>query len=257
MISKKSKLLTSCLSTLMLASIFSTPILAQQTEAPKEVFSLIPDKADAQRIAKIEEDQKNEKVTAWRTDLKGKRTTTKVIPENEFNNAKSSKYNEISPNFTANGFTYVWDSYQEKLNQFDPKRFFISSVSLENKTSSTIAMKYTQQETVTKDWTFTGKVSLENEFGNAILAKAKLAVGAEVARKSTTFSSSTVEYTYNVPPNKRGTISKYQGGEYSGGTGVWKQYTSNYSFIGMYYETGSAWTIVPEKVTYVASEQSI
>ncbi|MTI48299.1 MAG: hypothetical protein FH761_10680 [Firmicutes bacterium] len=60
-----------------------------------------------------------------------------------------------------------------------------------------------------------------------------------------------------VPPRTKGTIKKYRGGSYGGGSLRYKKYSpSGTSFLGYYYETGNGWSVSPT-TTFTYTESSL
>ncbi|MCG7410093.1 hypothetical protein MH117_22015 [Paenibacillus sp. ACRRX] len=88
------------------------------------------------------------------------------------------------------------------------------------------------------------------------------ALSLEGSREHISNQSSTVEFSTVVRPGYKGYIEKYLTGAYSGGSGEWKKYkfaggVGENPYIGLYTETGNAWTVVKDKVNYKVREVKI
>jgi hypothetical protein len=148
---------------------------------------------------------------------------------------------------------YDWYYYDDDYSQVDQTHFYIGEVSASNLGSGTGTIQYIQTNSSTTTWIHTGRVSTEAEFGNALIAKAKVAVGYDVSRQRQNYSSNTTSSTYTVPPHSKAYIKAYNYGVYSGGRGVWKAYDESdggHTFIGNYTEIGNAWTVANNQIHY-------
>jgi len=213
--------------TLSVFSVFAADI--------KPSFSTTPTAEDLKLMKPTPIEQKK----AWMTDLKG--NITNVAPVT----FPQKQQGGISTQWIDGQFVYQWSYYDDRNRTVDDYHFLTGAVEAVNKTSSTIQLKYTQQNTNTVAWTYTGKVAAEGEFGNALIAKLKVQTGFDIQRQSTEYSSSTIEFgPINIPVGQKGRIAKYKKGIYSSGYGCWKVYRwQSGAFVGYYNESGSAWTV--------------
>lgn len=229
-------------SVLMVLTIFSTSFSStvyaeETTKIPDSTFSTIPDDDD---LALIEKENQNGK--AWIIDKNGnKKQVTK------------RSFGTISPLYTEGRLVYTFVRYIQNVTKSNEYQHFVSSVSIYNDTTKPITLKYTQQSTKSNEWSVTGKVEVEAEFKVSVLAKLKSTFGSSVTSACKTASSSSVEFTIEVPVKKTGKISKYYAGKYTGGQGVW----SVQDVIGgydpyTYYEDAGAWGIAKNEVNYKA-----
>lgn len=202
------------------------------------VFSTVPDEDDLSLI-----EQGNQSVKSWIIDENGnkKYVTNKIM-------------GSITPSYVVGRLVYTFIRYDQNVTKSNNYQHFVSSVSLLNTTQDPIPLKYTQQNSKSNTWTVIGKVEAEAEFKVAVLAKLKASFSASVTDSWTTASSSSVEFTMNVPVGKTGKISKYYAGKYSGGQGVWRvqDVIGGYEPF-TYYEEAGAWGIEKNEVNYKAT----
>ncbi|MCD1258813.1 hypothetical protein B5M42_008190 [Paenibacillus athensensis] len=159
--------------------------------------------------------------------------------------------------FTDGSYFYDWAYYNPNTYQTswqDRKHFPIGSVYAQNNSPNPMVISYSQANTKTTTWTFTGKVSGEAGFTVAVLASAKLTVGFDVSTQRTTTSTSTITSTATISAYKQGEIDAYHTGVYSGGYGVWNKYyvtpQGTHINAGTYNEFGSAWTVGLNNINY-------
>lgn len=182
----------------------------------------------------------NKEIVAKVYDKSGK--VTQVTPR---------KMTQVSPNdFISGGYQYLWDHYNQSSYSEDSTHYYIGKVTAYNGTTNNSTLAYQQANTITSTWSTTGKVGSDYSFGDAVIGQAKISVGFDVGRSHTDQASTTTTYTITVSPGKTGEIDAYRYGVYSSGTGYWQMYDEYGSYLGMYSETGSAWTVGNNAVHY-------
>jgi hypothetical protein len=232
----------------MLAALSVTCLFAEttvanaETKEQKAFFSTVPTSDNLKKMEPVNQD-----VKAWTIDQNGNKKF--VTPMNLAN----TNDNMVSPMYVEGRLVYTFIRYDQNVTKSAMYQHFVSYVSLRNTTQDPIPLKYTQQNSTTNAWQVTGKVEAEAEFKTAMLAKLKASFGLSVSDTKTTYSSTNVEFTINIPVGKTGKISKYYAGKYSGGQSVW----SVQDVIGgyppfTYYEEASAWGIATNEVNYDA-----
>ncbi|MFD2671111.1 hypothetical protein [Marinicrinis sediminis] len=234
---------------LLLSISFSVSVFAKPKADSNIVFSTTPDAQEQKRL----EQYTLTPGTAYEIDVHGikKMTEYKVV------NAKSG---EVTTQWTdGNGYIYTFDSYVQNNYSTDPKRFYVSDVSVYNNSSQSIPIKYIQNNSVTTGWSVSANIQAEGSLKAAFLGKLSYSVGVTYTDSKTTTSSTTVELgPINVPARKAGKITKYRAGGYGAGQAAWRKYSpSGTSYIGMYYTGESGWAVNPNSTTLAYTEWSI
>lgn len=141
---KKRNVFLSLLSACVVSSLFATVTSAEDSSniSMKDstdaytVYTTVPDSAELQR----QEQYKLETPKAWIEDLEGnKKEVPYIVP-----NSKNSTQSWSDSNFTYVFNRFVMDNYKK-----DSKRFFIDKVTVENRSSGVLPLKYIQQNSVT------------------------------------------------------------------------------------------------------------
>ncbi len=219
------------------------------------VFSTVPDATEIERQKQYELPESK----AWETNKQGKVVPVRsIVFKRNTNIIKNGKIGTMSW-VDADGYVYVFNDYAQNNYLTDSKRFFVSRVTLENKGSQPLPLKYIQQETVQTNWVVSSKISAEADLGNKFIAKLKTSLELSVARSSTTYSSTTIEAgpTY-IPPGYGASYTKYRKGAFGQGQAEWKKYApGGTSWIGMYYTGESGWVPVDNDTTLVYSEYKL
>lgn len=200
-------------------------------------------------------------VEAWTIGLDGKKQSAQVISTDELlgkvtysdKQNKSGKHG-VTPMFYEDYgsyiYSYEWENYVQNYNTYDMYHFYQGQCSFSNRTQRDVTLSYTQQNSNTSTWQVTGKVEVESSFKVAILGKIQANIGVEVASTSTSQVGETIGASITVQPNYIGYISRYKAGAQSGGAGCWHKYkvikaSGQVTDLGYYYESGSAYAIVP------------
>jgi hypothetical protein len=159
--------------------------------------------------------------------------------------------------YDAAGYKYVFSDYIQSSASKKLTTFKVMDVSLDNRSSGTVKLKYIQSSSVTKSWSVDGEISGSSSFGTKFLAKvdASLTIGA--SKSNTAAESTTVEFDMNVPPGKRGMITKYFPGGYGTGTSYWKKYTSTGTYVGQITKSNDGYAVAKNHDHFVVSETSL
>jgi hypothetical protein len=191
---------------------------------------------------------RNKEIKAWETDFNGNVKVVKPINKALNDDDKPSL---CTP---SDGYIYQYDHYDLNYTKTDKKHFYVSSVSIENRTGSSVTLKYVQQQSKTTKWDISVNLEGETSAGNEFLAKIKVKAGIDVTKESVSYASTTVEFTATVRSQYEGIIEKYKGGINGSGAMAYRKYSpSGTSWIGMYYETAGGWAVTDDR-SYVLRE---
>ncbi|MEB9897419.1 hypothetical protein P4K96_28795 [Bacillus cereus] len=243
------KIFALLLSISLIAAVF--PSTSSADSHANSTFTTTPDSDEIER-------QKQYQLappTAWESDLQGNIKPAPYIVPN-----RNSRTNGITPmSWNDSNYTYVFDGYVLKDYKKDPKRFFISRVSVENRSSGNLPLKYTQQQSVESSWSVSANIEGEAEFGVKFLSSLKLKLGGSYSRSKTTQASSTIEAgPKNIPPQTSASYTKYRAGAYGSGQAAWKKYVKgSSSWVGMYHTGESGWAVDENDTTIVYEERKL
>lgn len=212
------------------------------------VFTTIPDEAEMQR----QEQYKLDSPTAWEVDQDGKKKEVPYIVPNDPNLIHSNSFSDAN-------YTYVFDGWTLSDQKQDPKRFFVDKITVENRTSSPLPLKYIQQNSVTSNWEVGANIQAEAELKVKFLASLKATLGGSFNKSKTTSSSTTVEAgPQNVKPGYSASYTKYRSGGYGKGQASWRKYPKNSaSWVGMYYTGESGWAVNENATTITLNEYKL
>jgi hypothetical protein len=225
---------------LMMTSLVLTTFLPSfGATSTKPTFSTTPTQQDLKL-------RKNTSVPykAWLEDKKGNKT--EVTPLKDLPKP-ASPGTITAQSFNSGAYTYTYNTYGQYQSQVDKYHFFVSAVEVVNYTSSNMTLKYTQQQTKTVTWTFTGRVSAEAELSAAMFSKIKGTIGIDGSRSATELSGTSYEFTATVHPGKLGRIAKYKQGLYSAGTAYWDKWLPSTNgtkkWVSFYNESAGVWAV--------------
>lgn len=251
---KKGKLLISFLSVCVVSSLYTAITSAEDNSnlsvrdstASYEVYTTVPDREELQR----QEQYKLEAPNAWIEDINGNKTEVPyIVPSNELSTQSWSDSN----------FTYVFNRFVLDNYKKDSKRFFIDKITVENRSSGPLPLKYIQQSSVTSSWTASANLQAEAELKVKFFASLKASLGASYSYQKTTSSSTTVEAgPKNIPAGYKASYTKYRAGGYGAGQSVWKMYVKNTGSYAGEYKTGeSAWAPSDNETTIEYAESKL
>ncbi|MEC2346710.1 MULTISPECIES: hypothetical protein [Paenibacillus] len=248
---KKSRILTLLLTLGLFASI--SPVVANANLLETEnddfgVFSTTPSKEELERQKQYQLDTP----LAWEIDLEGKKKYVPYIVPNKESGIGTNSWSDSN-------YTYVFNGWTLNSTKIDKKRFFVSRVTVENRSTGTLPLKYVQQESVTTKWEVGANIEAEAEFKVKFLASLNAKLGGSYNYSKTTYSSTTVEAgPKNIPAGYSASYTKYRAGGYGAGQAEWKKYPKgSSSWIGMYYTGESGWAVNENDVTIEYSETKL
>lgn len=234
----KKRILSVCLTLTCCFSMCGNAIASDLKEPANTVFSTVPTEHDLRFMDRCLE---KDSTKAWFIDNNGNRTDVAPVDMS----------NRNGRSFTEGRVLYTFVRYDQSVTKSNDLQHFVSSCSLRNRGTTTIPMKYTQNETVVSTWTVSARVEAEPELGIALLNALQAKFGVSVDKSHTTQSSTICELQLDVPPGTTGRISKYYAGKYSGGQAVWhaEDVIGGYD-NGYYYEETGAWGIAKNEVNW-------
>lgn len=234
----KKRIISLCLVMAVCCSLYTTASAVGSGNTVGSVFSSTPTEYNLRLMDRCQE---QETVKAWIVDNNGNRTEV----------APMDMTNVHSRSFVNGRIEWTFLRYDQNVTKESDYQHFVGSSSFRNRGVETETMHYVQSETVENVWTVTGKVDVEAQLKVTILNSLKTTFGLNVVNEKTTQSSDVWEFDLDVPVGKKGTISKYYAGKYSGGQGVWtgEDIIGGYD-AGYYYEEASAWGIAQNEVNW-------
>ncbi|CCC86439.1 hypothetical protein PPM_p0289 (plasmid) [Paenibacillus polymyxa M1] len=251
---KKGKIMLSLLSACVISSMFAavmnaednSTISANDSLESHMVYTTVPDSAELER----QEQYKLETPKAWVEDLEG---NTKEVPYIVPNSEISTQ------SWSDSNFTYVFNRFVMNNYKKDPKRFFIDKVTVENRSSGVLPLKYIQQNSVVSTWGATANLQVDAELKVKFFASLKASVGGSYSYQKTTSSSTTIEAgPKNIPAGYKASYTKYRAGGYGAGQAVWKMYVKNTGVSAGEYKTGeSAWAPSDNETTIEYAESRL
>ncbi|WP_342478819.1 hypothetical protein NYE24_12895 [Paenibacillus sp. FSL H7-0350] len=244
----------------LLCSIYPASINAESstnvdnsTSSPTNVFTSVPDQQEIERQKQYEPAPP----TAWEVDLNGNKKTVPYIVPSALGNATKGTIGTQS--WSDSNYTYAFDGWALSSTQLDDYRFYVSKVSIDNHSSQPLPLKYTQQNSITTQWSVGANISAEAEFGPSFLSSLTVSLGGNWSKSKTSYASTTIEMgPVNVPSGWAASFTKYQGGGYGQGQARWKKYIKGTSsLVGLYYTGESGWAVNDSVTKYVYADHKI
>lgn len=177
-------------------------------------------------------------VSAFETDLNG--NTIEVDPIGNVSLQRTPP---------KDGFTYVPSNYTQSSGSVNNRFKSLGSFTLNNSSSTAINATYTQQDTITANWSVNSSISGSATFKAKFIGQveAKVASGASYSKTVSKGQKYTAGGT--VGPKKSINMYAYQKGGKSSGKLYWNKYSSSGSMLGVYSETTSGGTAPVSGVT--------
>lgn len=136
------------------------------------------------------------------------------------------------------GFVYVPYNYSHSTGSINHRFKSIGSFTLTNRSSTPINGTYTQQDTVTTNWSVSATISGSTKFKVKFIGEIEGKIAGGASYSKTTSKGTTYSAGGTVAPGKSINMFAYQKGGKSSGKLYWQKYSpSGSSLVGMYSET--------------------